>query len=119
MSVRFHGMCSGRSSSHVNAGSMTTHFGTPPALLFGSGSRSSPGAPTLYAKSALLHVITPMIVLGVVRAVSAIAVELPRSHVGQVAVPGLIRPLAQANLVRLDGVVLVVEQAELDRRGAL
>ena len=30
-----------------------------------------------------------------------------------------IRPLAQANLVRLDGVVLVVEQAELDRRGAL
>ena len=61
MIVRFHGMLSGLSPSHVNAESMTTDFGSPAASLSVVGSKSSFAPPTLYAKSALLHLIAPLI----------------------------------------------------------
>src|SRR5688500_12197911 len=60
MTVRFHGTFGGRSLPQVNAGSTTTHFGSPPALLSDDGSRSSRSPPTLYANSALLHLIVPL-----------------------------------------------------------
>ena len=47
----------GRSSSQVNAGSMTTHFGTPPALLSGSGSRSSSALPSLDRRTARCSIV--------------------------------------------------------------
>ena len=112
MIVRLYGMCSGWSSSHVNAESITTDFGTPPAELSGSGSRSSCGAPTLYANRSLLHLIAPVIALAygsmsslaglkrwpllrLVRPVHAVAVVLAGPHVGQVAVPHLVGALRQ------------------------
>src|SRR5918912_4247103 len=63
MTVRFHGMRGGRSSPHVKAGSITTHLDMPPALFSVFISRSSRGLPTLYANSALLHLIVPLIAL--------------------------------------------------------
>ena len=111
---------------------MTTHFGTPPALLSGSGSRSSCGPPTLYANSALLHLIAPVIALAygsmsslaglkrlpvarIVRTVDAVAVELAGPHVGQVAVPDLIGALAQLDLrATRPRRPCVVEEAQLD-----
>jgi len=44
----------------------------------------------------------------------AVAVELAGSHVGQVRVPDLVGAFAHVDAERLDGVVLAIEQAELD-----
>ena len=49
----------------------------------------------------------------IVRSVDAIAVELPRPHVGQVAVPDLMGHLAQGHAMQL-APAAVVEQAQLD-----
>src|SRR5262249_28919216 len=50
----------------------------------------------------------------IVRAVDAVAVKLSGPYVGQVTVPDLIGPLADADLVGFDRVVLTVEETQLD-----
>lgn len=55
--VSFHGVRGGRSSPQVNAVSTTTLFGSPDAESRSSRTRSAPGSPMRYPKSASLHAI--------------------------------------------------------------
>ena len=131
MIVRFHGMRSGRSSSQVNAGSMTTHFGHAAGAVVGIGLEVLARAADLVGEQRVappdrardrlrvrvdqqLGGVEAIAVLRIVRSVDAIAVELSGAHVGQIAVPDLIGALAQSDRVRFDVVVFVLEQAELD-----
>src|SRR5690606_29142559 len=63
-----------------------------------------------------LRRVEAMAVARVVGAVDAVAVQLPRADVRQVAVPHLLRPLTQRNTVRLAPRVRRVEEAQLDSR---
>src|SRR5207249_5130727 len=60
-----------------------------------------------------------MAVMWIVRSVNAEPVEAARPHVREEAVPDLIRPFAEHDLVLLDRIIGPVEQAELDRRRVL
>ena len=60
-----------------------------------------------------LVVVEAMAGFGLVGAVDPVAVELPRAHVRQVAVPDLVGELRQRHPCRL-GLAVRVEQAELD-----
>ncbi len=57
--------------------------------------------------------VEPVPGLGIVGAVDAIAVELPRGHVRQIAVPDLVGPFGQRDPLRLR-VARGIEQAEFD-----
>ena len=59
-----------------------------------------------------------MAVFGIVRPVDPVAVELPGLHVGEVAVPGLIRVFGERNAVQLAPPARI-EEAELDLFGVL
>jgi hypothetical protein len=55
----------------------------------------------------------------IVGAVDAIAVELSGPDIGEIAMPYLIRPLTQPDLLGLDPVVLTLEEAQLHTGGVL
>ncbi len=57
--------------------------------------------------------VEPVTLLGIIRPVHAIAVELARRHVGEVSVPDILGPFGQRHAVDL-AAALTVEKAKLD-----
>ena len=124
------------SSPQGKVSSITTHFGTNGALSHGSQERSSRGiahgvsedgvAPVDAAGDGLrvgvrqqLRGIETQALFGLVGAVDAKSVELPRTHVGEVDVPHRVGPLPEADAMGGLGVPGTGEQTQLDAGGVL
>ena len=119
-------------SPQVKASSTTTDFGMPRALSRRSNDRSARALPSAIAEMRIapdqaageplgigieqqLVRIEAVAVLRLVRPVHAVAVELARRDVGQIAVPDIVGALRQRDALELAR-ALAVEQAELDLR---
>ena len=72
-----------------------------------------------YGSRSKLGRIEAMPVLGLVRAVDAVAIGKSRSRLGQVGVPHLIGVLLHADAVALPPRILWIEEAEVDGRRVL
>ena len=63
--------------------------------------------------------VEPVALLRLVRSVDPVAVQLPGAGVGKVTMPDQVRPLPDGDPLRLDRIVVVIEQAQLDPSGVL